>query len=134
MWHDSVVQKMLCNEKYIGDAILQKTYIADLFTREKRVNNGELPKYYVHDCHPAIIDRETFQKVQEELGPPVQLEENILQSEDAAREILRKVCAQRAAGLRGVRQPLSPGDLDAERGQTGRLAVPEPAGAWQEDL
>ena len=68
VWHDSVVQKMLCNEKYIGDAILQKTYIADLFTREKRVNNGELPKYYVHDCHPAIIDRETFQKVQEELA------------------------------------------------------------------
>ena len=64
----SVVQKMLCNEKYIGDALLQKTYIADLFTREKRVNNGELPKYYVHDCHPAIIDRETFQKVQEEIA------------------------------------------------------------------
>ena len=59
---------MLCNEKYIGDALLQKTYIADLFTREKRVNNGELPKYYVHDCHPAIIDRETFQKVQEEIA------------------------------------------------------------------
>ena len=68
VWHDSVIQKMLCNEKYIGDALLQKTYIADLFTREKRVNNGELPKYYVHDCHPAIIDRETFQKVQEELA------------------------------------------------------------------
>lgn len=32
------------------------------------MNNGELPKYYVHDCHPAIIDRETFQKVQEELA------------------------------------------------------------------
>lgn len=59
---------MLCNEKYIGDALLQKTYIADLFSKEKRVNNGELPKYYVHDCHPAIIDRETFQKVQEEIA------------------------------------------------------------------
>lgn len=68
VWHDSVIQKMLCNEKYIGDALLQKTYIADLFTKEKRVNNGELPKYYVHDCHPAIIDRETFQKVQEEIA------------------------------------------------------------------
>lgn len=68
VWHDSVVQKMLCNEKYIGDALLQKTYIADLFTREKRVNCGELPKYYVHECHPAIIDRDTFQKVQEEMA------------------------------------------------------------------
>ena len=68
VWHDSVVQKMLRNEKYIGDAILQKTYIADLFTKEKRLNSGVLPKYYVHDCHPAIIDRDTFQKVQEEMA------------------------------------------------------------------
>lgn len=68
VWHDSVVQKMLQNEKYIGDALLQKTYIADLFTRQQKKNTGELPKYYVHDCHPAIIDRETFQKVQEEIA------------------------------------------------------------------
>lgn len=59
---------MLKNEKYIGDALLQKTYMADLFTHEQRKNMGELPKYYVHECHPAIIDRETFQRVQEELA------------------------------------------------------------------
>ena len=76
VWHDSVIQKMLCNEKYIGDALLQKTYIADLFTREKRINNGELPKYYVHDCHPAIIDRGTFQKVQEELADSIKIMSN----------------------------------------------------------
>lgn len=67
-WHDSVIQSMLRNEKYIGDALLQKTYMADLFTHMKKKNTGELPKYYVHDCHPAIIDRETFQKVQEEIA------------------------------------------------------------------
>ena len=67
-WHDSVVQNMLKNEKYIGDALLQKTYMADLFTHEQRKNMGELLKYYVHECHPAIIDRETFQRVQEELA------------------------------------------------------------------
>lgn len=67
-WHDSVVQGMLQNEKYIGDALLQKTYMADLFTHEQRKNMGELPKYYVHECHPAIIDRDTFQRVQEELA------------------------------------------------------------------
>lgn len=67
-WHDSVVQNMLKNEKYIGDALLQKTYMADLFTHEQRKNMGKLPKYYVHECHPAIIDRETFQRVQEELA------------------------------------------------------------------
>jgi len=67
-WHTSVVQRMLQNEKYIGDALLQKTYMADLFTHEQRKNMGELPKYYVHECHPAIIDRDTFQRVQEELA------------------------------------------------------------------
>ena len=67
-WSPSVIQGMLQNEKYIGDALLQKTYIADLFTHQSRKNMGELPKYYVHNCHPAIIDRATFQKVQEELA------------------------------------------------------------------
>ena len=67
-WSASVVQGMLQNEKYVGDALLQKTYIADLFTHQSRKNMGELPKYYVHDGHPAIIDRATFQKVQGQLA------------------------------------------------------------------
>lgn len=67
-WNDHVIRNMLCNEKYRGDALLQKTFIADLFTRQSKKNNGELPKYYVHDCHPAIIDELTFQRVQEEIA------------------------------------------------------------------
>ena len=67
-WSDSVIQGMLQNEKYIGDALLQKTYIADIFTHQSKRNMGELPKYYVHGSHPAIIDRETFRKVQEEIA------------------------------------------------------------------
>ena len=67
-WGDQVIRGMLQNEKYIGDALLQKTYIADIFTHQSKKNMGELPKYYVHDCHPAIIDREIFQKVQEEIA------------------------------------------------------------------
>lgn len=67
-WNDHVIRNMLKNEKYIGDALLQKTYIADLFTHQAKKNTGELPQYYVHDCHPAIIDRVTFQRVQEELA------------------------------------------------------------------
>ena len=49
VWHDSVIQNMLQNEKYIGDALLQKTYIADLFTHQSKKNYGILPKYYVHE-------------------------------------------------------------------------------------
>ncbi len=67
-WSDSTVQNMLRNEKYIGDALLQKTYVQDIFTRKSMKNEGQLPKYYVHNCHPAIIDRTTFQKVQEEIA------------------------------------------------------------------
>ena len=67
-WKDDVIQRMLQNEKYIGDALLQKTFIADIFTKQAKKNTGELPQYYVHDCHPAIIDRLTFQRVQEEMA------------------------------------------------------------------
>lgn len=67
-WNDGVIRGMLRNEKYMGDALLQKTYIADLFTRQTKKNSGELPQYYVENSHPAIIDRLTFQRVQEEMA------------------------------------------------------------------
>ena len=67
-WYDSVIQNMLQNERYMGDALLQKTFTADIFTRQQKKNNGELPKYYVHDCLPPIIDRGTFQQAQEEIA------------------------------------------------------------------
>lgn len=67
-WRDGTVRHILSNEKYMGDALLQKTFVSDLFTRRTEKNTGQLPRYYVHDCHPAIIDRETFQKVQEEIA------------------------------------------------------------------
>ena len=68
-WCDTTVRNILQNEKYIGDAILQKTFSADLFDDRQQIKNeGQLPKYYVHDCHPAIIDRNTFQRVQEEMA------------------------------------------------------------------
>lgn len=67
-WGDGVIRGMLQNEKYIGDALLQKTFITDVFSHRTQKNMGELPKYYVHDNHPAIIDRETFQRVQEEIA------------------------------------------------------------------
>lgn len=68
-WHVTTVKSVLQNEKYIGDALLQKTFASDLFDERRRVKNeGQLPKYYVHECHPPIIDRETFQRVQEEMA------------------------------------------------------------------
>lgn len=67
-WSDGVIRNMLRNEKYIGDAMLQKTFVADLFSRKSVKNTGQLPRYYVHDCHPAIIEKDIFDRVQEEIA------------------------------------------------------------------
>lgn len=67
-WSDHTVRHILENEKYMGDAILQKTFTLDLFSRQQVKNEGQLPKYYVENAHPAIIDRATFQRVQEEMA------------------------------------------------------------------
>jgi site-specific DNA recombinase len=57
----------LRNEKYIGDALLQKTYTVDFLTKKRVKNNGLVPQYYVENSHEAIIPREIFMQVQEEL-------------------------------------------------------------------
>lgn len=67
-WQYSTIQSILSNERYKGDAIINKTYIEDCISKKVRVNNGERPKYYVENNHPAIIDAGTFGRVQEELA------------------------------------------------------------------
>ena len=67
MWHTSTINKILRNEKYMGDALLQKTYTTDLLTKKRIKNNGTVPQYYVEDDHEAIIPKELFMQVQEEL-------------------------------------------------------------------
>ena len=67
-WHDSSVRKILENEKYMGDALLQKTYTIDFLTKKRVKNTGIMPKYYVEDSHPAIISKEIFMQVQEEIA------------------------------------------------------------------
>lgn len=67
-WNRSNVNYILKNEKYVGDAILQKTYTLDCITHKQIKNNGEKNKYILHDCHPAIIDRSTYNRTQQELA------------------------------------------------------------------
>jgi len=67
-WTSARILSILTNEKYKGDALLQKTYIVDCISKRSRVNNGELPMYYVENNHPAIIDRAMFDRVQEEIS------------------------------------------------------------------
>lgn len=67
-WHDSAIRLILENEKYMGDALLQKTYTVDFLNKKRIKNNGEMPQYYVEDDHEAIIPKELFLKVQEEIA------------------------------------------------------------------
>lgn len=67
-WHPSTIKKILTNEKYIGDALLQKTYTTDFLTKKRIKNNGTMPQYYVEGDHEAIIPKDIFLLVQEELA------------------------------------------------------------------
>ena len=66
-WRPETVKKILQNEKYIGDALLQKTYTVDFLTKKRVKNNGIVPQYYVENSHEPIIPRELFMQVQEEM-------------------------------------------------------------------
>lgn len=55
------------NEKYIGDALLQKTYTVDFLNKKWVQNNGIVPQYYVENSHPPIISRDLYMQVQEEM-------------------------------------------------------------------
>ena len=67
-WSPSTVESILTNEKYKGDAILQKTYCTDYIQKTFVENDGsEIPKYYAQNSHPAIISSEVFDLAQMEL-------------------------------------------------------------------
>ena len=56
-WHASTVESMLSNEKYKGDALLQKEFTVDYLTKKMKKNEGEVPQYYLEDVHPAIVSK-----------------------------------------------------------------------------
>ncbi|MBR1851774.1 MAG: recombinase family protein [Lachnospiraceae bacterium] len=67
-WYESNIKQILTNEKYIGDALLQKTYTVNTFEKKRVANNGIVPKYYVEGSHEAIIDKDVFLRVQAEIA------------------------------------------------------------------
>ena len=64
-WYEGTVRSILKNEKYKGCALLQKTYTPDFLTKKAVKNDGSVPQYYVEDSHPAIIDPDQFELVQD---------------------------------------------------------------------
>lgn len=65
-WSSGTVKSILTNEKYKGDALLNKTYVVDCISKKVQKNNGERPMYYVENNHPAIVTKDIFNRVQEE--------------------------------------------------------------------
>ncbi len=66
-WNKAHIRYILSNEKYIGDALLQKTFTPEILPLRNRKNNGEKDKFYVTNSHPAIISREVFEAAQQRL-------------------------------------------------------------------
>lgn len=66
-WSPAIIHNILTNEKYIGDALLQKTYVTDCISKKVKKNQGERAMYYVENSHPAIISREMFDQVRNEM-------------------------------------------------------------------
>ena len=67
-WSKTTVTSILTNEKYKGDALLQKTFTVDFLEKKKKMNEGEVPQYYVEGSHPAIIDPDEWELVQAEFS------------------------------------------------------------------
>ena len=66
-WTVTTIRSILTNEKYKGDALLQKTYVVDCISHKSK-KNDDRPQYYVENNHPPIVSRETYDRVQEELA------------------------------------------------------------------
>ncbi|MGN0679664.1 MAG: recombinase family protein [Oscillospiraceae bacterium] len=65
-WSKEAVRSILTNEKYKGDALLQKVFTVDFLTKKKKINEGEVPQYYVEGNHEGIVSDELFEAVQAE--------------------------------------------------------------------
>lgn len=66
-WSASTVNSILQNEKYRGSALLQKCFTTDFLTKKRKINEGEVPQYYIEHSHEAIIDPDEWEAVQEEI-------------------------------------------------------------------
>ncbi len=66
-WHESTVYSMLKNEKYMGCALMMKSYMPDVLSKKRIKNNGQCEQFYAENTHPAIIEKSMFMKVQNEM-------------------------------------------------------------------
>jgi DNA invertase Pin-like site-specific DNA recombinase len=68
IWSVSTVRSILQNEKFTGNSVLQKRFTTDFLTKKTKINEGEVPQYYVENSHPGIISTEVFELAQAEMA------------------------------------------------------------------
>ena len=68
VWRASTIESILTNEKYKGDALLQKKFTINFLEKKMKLNEGEVQQYYVENSHPAIISPSMFDRVQKEMA------------------------------------------------------------------
>lgn len=66
-WRITTIKNILQNEKYKGDALLQKRFTVDFLTKKQKVNEGEVPQYYVENSHEGVVSDEVFEMAQHEM-------------------------------------------------------------------
>ena len=81
VWNESLIRSILKNEKYVGDALLQKTFTSDCITHKIVKNHGERPMYLVTNHHEPIVDRDTYNRVQQELARRTRCESYTIKDE-----------------------------------------------------
>ena len=67
-WSAQSIQRILQNEKYCGDVLLQKTFTEDVLTGVHKKNTGQLPQYYIENYHEGIVSKQMFREVQTEIA------------------------------------------------------------------
>jgi site-specific DNA recombinase len=102
----SSIRAILGNEKYTGNMLLQKVYTIDHITHRQKDNNGELPRYWVEDSHEAIIDLETFEKVQSRIAKHKELQINADRSNNVLCFTSKVKCNICGANYRRIRKRL----------------------------
>ena len=130
-WTIKNLLSILTNEKYCGDALLQKTFIQDCISKKVIQNNGQLPKYLVQDHHEGIVSRDVFYAAQLEMARR-RAQTGGYQQERAhrAEQVQREVHPDQSHVLRPLRDRLSPVRMEQGRDQAGCVAVREPSGLW----
>ena len=112
VWQPGVIQSILSNVKYKGDALLGKTYIEDSISKKVRINAGECVQYYVENNHPAIIDFST--SAGRTCKASLETQGQADRHDNRTGQILRKVCAHRTACLWRMRNAIPQMHLDCK--------------------